>query len=65
MTLESTTRNSFVACKTVQCHYQEISLVPRDGFISPGNTHLGPGSSLAPGDFSALSGSIQALLGAS
>ena len=60
MTLVLSTRNLFVACKAFHCHYQGISLVPRDELIRTRNTGLDPGGSLAPGDFSAVSGGKEA-----
>ena len=53
-------RKSCVAC-TLYIPTHKISYVPVGSFISPGNACLGPGSSLAPGNFSAVSGSIQAV----
>ena len=63
MTLVLSTRNLFVACKAFHCHYQGISLVPRDELIRTGNTGLDRGGSLAPGDFSAVSGGKEAASG--
>jgi hypothetical protein len=52
-------RTSYSPCRLSTITFKKPVTFLDDGSISPGNACPGPGTSLAPGDFSAVSGSIK------